>query len=67
MRYIIFIFLLITLLNIRTYIVCSLQSKHLHYFFLLFKFVLDKTLKSVQPIKDCIVIIDNNINNDPRN
>jgi|TARA_R110002051_G_C8527625_1_gene469030 hypothetical protein len=31
------------------------------------KFVLDKTLKSVQPIKDCIVIIDNNINNEPKN
>jgi hypothetical protein len=31
------------------------------------KFVLDKTLKSVQPIKDCILMIDNNINNDPKN
>jgi hypothetical protein len=31
------------------------------------KFVLDKTLKSVQPIKDCIVIIDSNINNEPKN
>jgi len=31
------------------------------------KFVFDKTSKSVQPIKDNIFIMDNNINNDPNN